>query len=429
MNILLINEYFPPFAPGGAEWSTLQLGRSLVDRGHTVTVVTPNYGTTARETMKGGVNVVRFPYPARLKGRRTLPVRWLASPLFYLWSALWIAIHARRVGADVLHAQNKYSLPGAWLAGRLLRRPVVITLRDTLSLCAFGRCLMRYDALPEGCGHGELLRLCRQEHIEVYIRPRGRLHRWKAGLTTRYIHRQTTVRRWFLERADGVVSVSRGIEGVYRAGGVRLGRQSTVVYNIPPQIDGIPAPDPALRAQHGLGDGPLVVYVGKFSPGKGTADLAAAADLVAHQIPNVRFAFIGGDDLPGFEGRDHIRVLGRRPHDEVLRLYALADLVVVPSVWPEPLSRVLLEAMAMGRAVVGTRVGGTPELVEDGVNGLLVPRSRPEALAEAIQTLLRDPARRAAMGAAGRRLLAERFDAARSVDALVAFYESVGGTA
>jgi len=140
----------------------------------------------------------------------------------------------------------------------------------------------------------------------------------------------------------------------------------------------------------------------------------------------VCFVFVGGSDLPGYEGREHIRVLGRRPHDEVLRLYALADLVVVPSVWPEPLSRVLLEAMAMGRAVVGTRVGGTPELIEEGVNGLVVTRSRPDELADAILALLRDPERRAAMGAAGRRLLVERFDATRSVDALISFYEKLG---
>ena len=87
------------------------------------------------------------------------------------------------------------------------------------------------------------------------------------------------------------------------------------------------------------------------------------------------------------------------PQAELFALYRAADVVVVPSVWPEPLSRVLLEAMRIGRPVVATAVGGTPEAVEDGVTGLLVPRQDPEALAKAVIELLLDPERRERMGA------------------------------
>lgn len=80
----------------------------------------------------------------------------------------------------------------------------------------------------------------------------------------------------------------------------------------------------------------------------------------------------------------------------------------------------------MGRAVIGTRVGGTPELIEDGCNGLLVPRSSPDELAQAINTLLRDQARRQQMGEASQRLIRERFDVDQSINKLVAFYNTVG---
>lgn len=418
MKIALINEYFPPFAPGGAEWSSFYLGQALAKRGHQVTVITPNYGTTAAEVMDG-LQVIRFAYPARLKGKRNLNLRWLASPFFYLWSAFHIWQIGRQCQFDVLHAENKYMIPGAWLAGKLLRRPVVATIRDTLMICPFGRCLMVYDQVPATCGRQEMWQLCRDEHIAVYIRPQNRLHSLKARLTTAYLRWDTYLRRWFLSRLDGVIAVSDGILEVYRQARVALGRQATVVYNIPPEPATVGVKP---KTSFGLPPGPLVLYVGKFSPGKGTADLVAAAKLVIERIPNAQFAFAGGSELDGVERIANIHVLGRLPHEEIEALYQIADVVVSPSVWPEPLTRVLLEAMAVGRAVIGTKVGGTPELIKDGVNGLLVPRRSPPELAEAIVRLLEADQTRQKMGENGRQRLREKFNPDRSIERLLSFY-------
>jgi glycosyltransferase involved in cell wall biosynthesis len=101
-----------------------------------------------------------------------------------------------------------------------------------------------------------------------------------------------------------------------------------------------------------------------------------------------------------------VRFLGFRT--DVTRILAASDVVVLPSV-AEAFGLVLTEAMAMQRAVVATRVGGIPELVVDGVTGILVPPASPTALADAIWSLLRDPARRAQLGEAGRRRVIEGF--------------------
>jgi glycosyltransferase involved in cell wall biosynthesis len=425
MRIALINEYFPPFAPGGAEWSGLELARAFVTRGHGVVVITPNYGASARETLDG-VEVVRFPFPARLGNRRTLPLRWLASPIYYLWSALAVIWYAGRFRADVLHAQNKYSLPGAWLAGRLLNRPVIVTLRDTLLACPFGRCFMLYEHVPAGCGKGALWDLCREEHIANYIRPRSLLHRLKAGLTASYLRLDLRIRQWSLARADGVIAVSHGIERLYREAGIDLGGQMQVIHNIPPSPARLPSEGKAaLRCQYGLGEGPLVLYGGKFSPGKGTSDLVAAAHLIVDQSPDVEFVFAGGSELAGSKGAGYIHVVGRIPNADFLQLCAIAQVVVVPSVWPEPLSRVALEAMAIGTPVVATAVGGTPEIVAHEVNGLLVPRSDPAALAQAITTLLHDEEKRRRLGQGGRILAAQRFTPTAAVDQHLLLYKAI----
>jgi glycosyltransferase involved in cell wall biosynthesis len=122
-------------------------------------------------------------------------------------------------------------------------------------------------------------------------------------------------------------------------------------------------------------------------------------------------------------GTPWIRRLGPLPNEDVLALYPLAEMVVVPSVIPDALSRVILEAMSAGRPVVATRVGGTPELVVDGKTGILVERGAPGELARAIVTLLNDAGLRAALGAGARRHVAERLSAENSVDRLLALYE------
>jgi glycosyltransferase involved in cell wall biosynthesis len=104
------------------------------------------------------------------------------------------------------------------------------------------------------------------------------------------------------------------------------------------------------------------------------------------------------------------------------RVYSVVDLLVLPSL-SEGLPNVVLEAMAHGIAVVGTRVGGVPEVIEDGLSGLLVPSADAGALARAIVTLLLDPALRRAMGEAGRERVERRFSIATRAEQTLSVYE------
>jgi glycosyltransferase involved in cell wall biosynthesis len=104
-------------------------------------------------------------------------------------------------------------------------------------------------------------------------------------------------------------------------------------------------------------------------------------------------------------------------------LLAEWDVLVVPSQWAEPLARVIQEGMATGAVVVATPVGGTPEIVADGVNGLLSPPGDAPALAECLIRLRRDPALRAALALAGRRTVEERFDLTTTVVAIEQFLQ------
>jgi colanic acid/amylovoran biosynthesis glycosyltransferase len=112
--------------------------------------------------------------------------------------------------------------------------------------------------------------------------------------------------------------------------------------------------------------------------------------------------------------------------DEIHDYYERAAVFCSPSL-AEGIPFVLMEAMAMELPVVASRIAGIPELVEDGVAGLLVPPGRADLLADALEDVLRDPERAQAMGRAGRQRVVEQFDVDRSAERLAELFAAVGG--
>jgi glycosyltransferase involved in cell wall biosynthesis len=399
------------------------LARALATRGHEVLIITPNYGAAADER-RDGFRILRFPFPVRLPpGRIPASAKWLANPVTYLYSAWRIARIARREGVEIIHVQNKQMLIPGVLAARRLGVPVVLTIRDGSIIDAAPMCLHHGDRMPSDCGPRKLWRDCSEEYFRLYV---GRRHRrlW-SKLTFLYFWLDSRLKQRFLRRVDLVMGVSVGILDIYRRSGLLAGvRRVETVYTVPPQAT---APSGAeiesRRARLGLTGRQVVLYVGKCSPGKGSADLTAAARILESDFPLASFLFVGEGTLD--TSTANVKRLGSLPNREVLVLYPLADVVVVPSVIPDALSRVLLEAMAAGRAIVSTRVGGTPELIVDGKTGLLVERNDPAGLANAIASLLRDPARRGELGAAARHHLDNLASAGGSLDRTLALYASM----
>ncbi len=187
-----------------------------------------------------------------------------------------------------------------------------------------------------------------------------------------------------------------------------------------------------LRAEIGIEPDALVVgFVGRLVEEKGILELLEAAKKVSAEIPNVCFLIVGpyDDEKPDalrpdvaarYGVQNQTRFLGMR-HD-MPELYALMDVLVLPS-HREGFPRAPMEASAMGVPTVVTDIRGCREAVEHGVNGLRFPVRDSGALADAILELLRDEERRAAMGAAGRRMAEEQFDEQRVFDRVLREYE------
>jgi L-malate glycosyltransferase len=151
---------------------------------------------------------------------------------------------------------------------------------------------------------------------------------------------------------------------------------------------------------------------------------------VLRDVPDARVVILGEGELRAalehqvkqLHLEKHVLLPGFR--EDVLALLKGFDIFVMSSE-TEGLGTSILDAMACGKPVVATRTGGIPEVVEDGVTGLLVEPRDPKSLAQAITTLLQDGGRRAAMGAAGLARVRERFTVDRMVAATIAVYEQV----
>ena len=180
------------------------------------------------------------------------------------------------------------------------------------------------------------------------------------------------------------------------------------------------------------GSRPYVIFVGRITRQKGVPVLLRAA---AGLVPEAQLVLCAGQaDTAELEAEVTGLVDGLRasrsgvlwipemlPKREVIQLLTHATVFACPSVY-EPLGIVNLEAMACGTAVVGSRTGGIPEVVADGETGLLVPPDEPEPLAAALNALLCDPDRAAAMGQAGRRRAVAEFGWAAIAAQTVALY-------
>jgi glycosyltransferase involved in cell wall biosynthesis len=240
--------------------------------------------------------------------------------------------------------------------------------------------------------------------------------------------------RWKYARlAHRVLAVSRRIAELLEDWGVPPERIRVVpsAYD-PARLEPVPQ---RREARERLGiprDAPCVLYLGALAAHKGMEILLAAMEALWREgdLAQARLLLAGeGPERGRIEARlregtgvDRVRLLG--PRDDVARLLAAADVLVLPSVSGEGSPAVLKEAMHCARPVVATRHGGIEEIVTPGETGLLVPPGDPAALARALEGLLRDEALRRRMGEAGTRA-ATRFRPEALAAATLAVYEEL----
>jgi glycosyltransferase involved in cell wall biosynthesis len=231
--------------------------------------------------------------------------------------------------------------------------------------------------------------------------------------------------------ADRLIAVSQAVKQHLTAQGVPPDRIRVIYNGIDLPAD-VHTPQPDLRQRVAPASAVVFGTVGRLGPEKGHRYLLEAAAQLSRRagLPPVHVLIVG-------QGREEapLRALAQRLgigdrvtfagfQREVWPYLAIMEVFVLPSL-KEGLSLSALEAMALGKPVVASRVGGTPEVVEDGETGMLVPPSDASALAEALASLVRSPEAMERMGRAGRQRVAERFGAERMASEIEEVYREV----
>ena len=401
MKICLVSNLYPPVVQGGAEIYVGRLARALAEE-HQVVVITtePGFHLTPRRVVTlQGIVVYRLA-PANVAHMTRLPHQFLAQAAFRaidLYHPQVAAIMSnviQRERPDLIHVHNWVGLSlGAILSSvpsSAPHIPVAMTLHD-YSLCCV------YADLRHPDGHGCDPRLpCRllsalnrrlTGSVGLALSPsRYALERHQAHGFFRHADRQVIPNG--IEPLPGqLLSPSEGRQG----GGIK----STFDILYMGRLQSYKGPEILIRAFRRLTDPSLRLHVAGTGPALETCRSLAAGDA-------------------------RIRLYGFVDGEERSRLLSTADCVVLPSLWPENFPVTIQEAFQVGPVVIASRIGGIPEMVRDGINGLLVEAGDEAGIAAAIERLRSSPDLAAKLRASAQetaRLYDMRFHVAHLVDA------------
>ncbi len=249
-------------------------------------------------------------------------------------------------------------------------------------------------------------------------------------LASVHVFSRDLVFRLLAARGSKLIAVSESVRSALRQAGISADRIE-VVYNGTDFVDAAPATD-SVCEEFGLsGNGGLVGLVGRVAKEKGHLVALGAAKRLQATHPDLRYLFVGRM-VPGFEPEfrealersglgDRVVLTGDR--SDVPRLMDAMDIVMLPSE-KESFGLVAVEAMARGKPIIATRVGGLSEVIRDNETGLLIEQDEAQ-LASAIDGLLADPERRRTMGETGRAWVRDNFSHTRMVERIEEIYLSL----
>jgi len=380
------------FEAGGAEHSVKVLRDRLAARGHDVCVIATDKLMVPGTEAFADVVIPHIQGPA---WRRLVDHAW--------YGAAFEAVRrtVRLMPADIvhLHTIGEFSPSVLRACGDV---PMVLTVHGPEE---YTLDLLPYQLPADDYRH--------RSYAWEDLRPVGRARYWY------YRGLQRPNYRAGLRRVATIVAPS-----AFMASVVARDARRVPIEQIYSGID-LPAPQPVPRE-------PNIVYVGRLEAVKGVEHLVTAAAIARPQVPGLHVTIIGdGADRARLEARatdmglaGTVDFLGWVPSGDVAAHTAQARALAIPSVWPENLPTVAIEAMAVGRAIIGSDVGGIPELVAPGTSGYLVEPRDAEGLADAMVRLCRDDVLATRMGAAARER-SQRFDIDTFVGRIETLYDGL----
>ena len=415
LRVMLATDSFPPIC-GGSGWSTYELARGLAARGHHIEIVKTEIGRSPG-VHEGKYESFRV---TTLRGQTPdVPVVRNVIKNERMWANLskyLITERLQRESIDLIHAQHVMSTVPAILAGQRHGTPVVATVRDYWPVCYWSD-LIHDPESPHLCPE------CTVRMMSKCVLPRAGAASVGAWPLIPYMRRNLRTKRRTLAKAGAIIAVSSAIADDLRARAPELAQ--TPMYTIPNPIDVVALDEVHDHTARPL-PGPYVLYAGKLARNKGVQFLMPALSAANVKWPIV---VIGDGPLQGSlesQGRAldlDVRELGWQARNDVWVWMRHATMLAFPSYGPESLSRVLLEAAALGVPIAAMATGGTRDILHAGTTGLL--SGNPDEFARDLARMAGDERLRASLGAAARADVRVRFAAPSVVERVEQVYRSL----
>lgn len=373
MKILFLVKFYEPFDRGGSEWSTHDLAKLMVKSGHKVTILTPNYGTASHEVIEG-IEIQRFPFIKLRNPKGPIAPFWTNNLIWFIYTTFLCIFHSFKKDIDIIHAHSNEFIPAAALASDVLKKPSVVTFRDYQSLCSLGFCLWKKN---RACNLIEFITSDFPFFYQNYVsgkNPFIYLVLLTAAIRARLMQK---IIYFFAQKIDYKIAVSQRVAQIFKTNGVK---EIVKIHN--PVIINTKISEKSTNE---------IIYIGKFSKGKGIDMLFEKIKSILDENPKSYFKIIGSGHLEKSLKNKVIKLhlakkvifCGQISHNQVLSEVKKAGIVVVPSIWPEPLPRSAVETLLSGTPVIATDVGGLKEVVRNNLYGILC-KPKPSDLQQAI---------------------------------------------
>ena len=403
MHIALLNDDALPAARGGAAVVVDTLREGYERAGHRVTLVTAHRDSALGSIVRSdGMISLLSDYPPQQRHRRCLGTPAMRAML----SDVFAELRPDAVHCNNIHEHLTYE---SLLLARAHTDRVVLTAHDVF-LVAFAR-----------------VRGPRFERASLAGKP-YRMHWWEHPLSVGRKYwplRNAGIRRILAHSQAKVVAVSNAHRTFLEANGITV---ATAVHNGTTVSSPVSA-DRVREFRKRLGlKGPTILFGGRLSEDKGSTAVLEAFAQVRRSCPQAELLIAGEAeriaDTLNRADRTGIVCAGWLSQEEMRVAYTAATVVTTPSLCFEPCSMMNIEAMAEGAPVVASGFGGTPEIVEEGVTGLIVYPRDTAAYAAALLSLLQSPERAKHMGARGRERIASEFSAEKQCTKYLALMDA-----
>ena len=339
MKILFVT--YKSLGHGGAEVSTLNLAKEL--------------------RLKG--NEVIFAAAENYDGFKTFIFKEFKFPIFQIYNNYlkrFIVDIIKKENIDLIHVHHRMSTIAAIKAASKMKIPIVAHFRDYWFCCPRSSCLTpnykRYDV----CSYGIIFRYYPKKRL-IWD-----LYKWftiKQGWRT-------------LNKADAKIAVSNVVKEKLKYCGIN--NNIYIVHNSRDLGEFLKVDKGDFKKNYNLKK-IVVAFVGSFSYTKGAMNLLKISKKVLDKHKDVSFIFVGDGplmnlmlDFKNLNKLDDVVFTGRLNNEKIPEVYANSDIVVFPNVWEEPFSGAIVEAMAAGKPIIASRLGGNKEIIVEGENGFLI---------------------------------------------------------